>query len=39
MPFTLEMGRTALAKMDQTVEAHREYLTELDSAIGDTAST
>lgn len=35
MPFTLEMGRTALAKMDQTVEAHREYLTELDSAIGD----
>lgn len=35
MPFTLEMGRIALAKMDQAVESHREYLTELDSAIGD----
>lgn len=35
MSFTLEMARDALHKMNVAVEKKREYLTELDSAIGD----
>jgi len=35
MSFTLEMARAALHKMNTIVEEKREYLTDLDSAIGD----
>lgn len=35
MPFTLEMARAALRRMNAVVEEKREYLTDLDSAIGD----
>lgn len=35
MPFTLKMAREALHKMNAAVEKQREYLTDLDSAIGD----
>lgn len=35
MSFTLEMARVALRKMNAVVEEKREYLTDLDSAIGD----
>jgi len=35
MSFTLEMAHAALHKMSAVVEEKREYLTDLDSAIGD----
>jgi len=35
MSFTVEMARDALRKMNAAVESKKEYLTELDSAIGD----
>ena len=35
MSFTLEMARVALHKMNALVVEKREYLTDLDSAIGD----
>lgn len=35
MGFTVEMARSALIKADEAMEQHRDYLTELDSAIGD----
>ncbi|MDR1979536.1 MAG: dihydroxyacetone kinase subunit L [Synergistaceae bacterium] len=35
MAFTVEMAREALKKFDALVEEKKEYLTDLDSAIGD----
>ncbi len=35
MGFTVEMARTAFANADEAMEQHRDYLIELDSAIGD----
>ena len=35
MAFTLEMARHALDKLNETIEEKKDYLTELDSAIGD----
>ena len=35
MGFTVEMARTAFAKADEAMAQHRDYLIELDSAIGD----
>jgi dihydroxyacetone kinase-like protein len=35
MAFTLEMARTALGKFNAVIEEKKDYLTDLDSAIGD----
>ncbi|MDR1944166.1 MAG: dihydroxyacetone kinase subunit L [Synergistaceae bacterium] len=35
MAFTLEMARSALLKFNAVIEEKKDYLTELDSAIGD----
>jgi dihydroxyacetone kinase-like protein len=35
MAFTLEMARNALSKYNAVIEAKKDYLTDLDSAIGD----
>ena len=35
MPLTVADAKRALGAMAETIAAHKEYLTELDSAIGD----
>ncbi len=35
MAFTLKMAQSALEKMAETIEARKEFLTDLDSGVGD----